>query len=306
MRIFTTTLLILIGIALVVAYFTLFMVHQTQQAMVLEFGAPKKVITQPGLKWKIPFVQNVVFFDKRLLDLDSPSQQVLVLGKKRLVVDAFARYKIIDPLRFFQTIRNLNVARDRLSSIVNASLRRVLAKSSLDDVVRDKRLALMSQITDLVNKEAKDFGMEVVDVRIKRADLPEKISNDVFKRMRAERAQEAAQYRAEGEERARRLRAGADRKVVEIKAEATQKSEILRGEGDAERNRIYAEAFNQDPDFFSFYRSMQAYEEGLKAGDTRMLLSPDSEFFRYFNNPTGKAASPSGNRAGGSAASAGQ
>ncbi len=281
-------ILIAVGVLFVVtAYLTLFTVYQTQQALVLEFGKPKRVIKDAGLNWKVPFIQNVEFFDKRILDLDATSQEAIASDQKRLVVDAFLRYRIVDPLRFYQTVRDERIARQRLSTILESSLRRVLGESSFIAVVRDKREALMKRITQQVNANAEDFGIEIVDVRIKRADLPEANSQAIFRRMQTEREQEAAQIRAQGEEVARRIRAEADRDVTVLKAEATRESEVLRGQGDAERNSIFNKAFSKDPDFFGFYRSMQAYEAGLKSSDTRMLLSPNTEFFRYFNDPAG-------------------
>jgi len=282
--------LVLLGIAAVVTYLTLFTVDQTQQALVLEFGRPKRVITEPGLQYKIPFIQNVEFFDKRILDIDTASQEVIASDQKRLVVDAFARYKIINPLLFFQSMRDELTANSRLGAVLEASLRRVLGGASFVAVVRDEREALMRTIASQVNQEAEPFGIKIVDVRIKRVDLPEANMQAIYRRMQTERQRQAAEFRAEGEGAARRIRATADRQVTVIKADATGESERIRGDGDAERNRIYAEAFNKDPEFFGFYRSMQAYETALPAGDTRMLLSPDSEFFKYFNDATGQAA----------------
>jgi len=281
--------LVLLGIAAVVTYLTLFTVDQTQQALVLEFGRPKRVITEPGLQYKIPFIQNVEFFDKRILDIDTGSQEVIASDQKRLVVDAFARYKIINPLLFFQSMRDELTANSRLGAVLEASLRRVLGAASFVAVVRDEREALMRTIASQVNQEAEPFGIKIVDVRIKRVDLPEANMQAIYRRMQTERQRQAAEFRAEGEGAARRIRATADRQVTVIKADATGESERIRGDGDAERNRIYAEAFNKDPEFFGFYRSMQAYQTALPAGDTRMLLSPDSEFFKYFNDATGQA-----------------
>lgn len=273
------------------AYLTLFTVHQTQQALVLQFGEPKRVVTKPGLNWKIPFIQNVDFFDKRILDLDTSPQEVIAADQKRLVVDSFARFRIVDPLLFFQAVRDERIARSRLGAILDASLRRVLGASSFQALVRDDRSGLMDQITMQVNTEAEGFGIKIVDVRIKRADLPEANSQAIYRRMQTERQREAAEIRAQGEEQSRRIRANADRQVTVLKAEATRDSEKLRGQGDAERNAIFANAFSRDADFFGFYRSMQAYEAGLNAKDTRLLLSPNTEFFRYFNDPAGKLSS---------------
>lgn len=287
-RIILGTLVFLLALAAIGAYLTLFTVHQTQQALVLEFGKPKRVIKDPGLNWKLPFVQTVDFFDKRILDLDSTPQEVIAADQKRLVVDAFARYRIIDPLLFYQSVRDERIAVSRLGSILDSSLRRVLGASTFTALVRDRRAALMQLITEQVNNEAKAFGINVIDVRIKRADLPEANSLAIYRRMQTERQREAAEIRARGEEQSRRIRAGADRQVTVLKAEAQRDGEMVRGEGDAERNQVYADAFGRDPDFFGFYRSMQAYEGGLDQGNTRLLLSPSSEFFRYFNNPEGQ------------------
>ena len=289
-----TVVLLIGGIAIVAAYLTLFTVPQTEQALVLEFGKPKRLVTQPGLNFKIPFIQNVVFFDKRLLDLDSAPQEVIASDQKRLVVDAFARWRITDPLLFYQAVGDERVARSRLGAVLEAALRRVLGAASFEAVVRDKRSALMQQITDQVNTEAKGLGITVADVRIKRADLPEANSLAIYRRMQTERQREAAEIRAEGEEASRRIRATADRQVTVLKADATGEAEGIRGDGDAEKTRVFAEAFGKDPSFFAFYRSMQAYRHALKPGDTRLLLSPDSQFFQYFNDAAGsKVPGPS-------------
>jgi membrane protease subunit HflC len=289
LRALSATVVVIFGAALAAAYFALFIVHQNEQAIVLEFGKPVKIITDPGLYWKVPVVQTVDYFDKRILDLDTASQEVTASDQKRLIVDAFARYRIVDPLLFYQTVRDERNVRSRLGPIVESSLRRVLGGATFQDLVRDNREALMKRIAAQVNDEGKEFGLQVVDVRIKRADLPEQNSKNIFDRMRAERQREAAEARAEGVGAANRIKADADRQVTVIKADATRDAERLRGEGDAERNRIFADAFNRDPDFFAFYRSMQAYETGIKA-DTRMLLAPDSEFFKYFNSPSGNGS----------------
>jgi membrane protease subunit HflC len=282
-----TVILLLVGIAVVAAYLTLFTVYQTQQALVLEFGKPKRLVTTPGLSYKIPFIQSVSFFDKRLLDLDSAPQEVIAADQKRIVVDAFARWRITDPLLFYQAVGDERVARSRLGFFLEASLRRVLGAASFEAVVRDKRHELMQTITDQVNTQAKALGITVADVRIKRADLPEANSLAIYRRMQTERQREAAEIRAEGEEASRRIRANADREVTVLRAHATGESERIRGDGDAEKNAVFAKAFGKDPDFFAFYRSMQAYQGALKSGDTRMLLSPNSQFFQYFNDANG-------------------
>lgn len=301
MRTLLALLVILIGIAAVGVYFSAYIVNQTEQAIVLRFGAPVengvknayktgpdgKTVNGAGLYWKVPFIETVDYFDKRILDLDSSPQEVIASDQKRLVVDAFARYRVVDPLLFFQTVRTETIARQRLNDLMGAALRAALGAATFQDVVRDKRDALMVQIRDRVNGEAEKLGISVVDVRIKRADLPEANSEAIYARMQTERQQEAAEIRARGTEVANRIRATGEREATVIKAEATKTSELLRGEGDAERNRIFADAFGKDPDFFAFYRSMQAYEKGLKSDDTRLVISPNSQFFKYFSNPDG-------------------
>ena len=259
----------------------LFTVHQTQQALVLQFGDPRRVITESGLHAKIPFVQNVIYIDKRILDLDSPAEELIAADQKRLVVDAFTRYRIIDPLQFYKALRDERRARSRLAAIVSSSMRSVLGEEAFQAVVRDKRDALMTRIRDLVNEQAADFGIRIVDVRIRRADLPEANSQAIYRRMQTEREQEAAEFRARGQEVSRAIRAQADKQVTVLLAEATRDSEIIRGQGDGCRNRVFAEVYGQDPDFFAFYRSMQAYERALEDEGTTMVLSPDSAFFQY-------------------------
>jgi len=288
MRAFLALLIIFVGLAAVAIYSSAFIVHQNEQALVLRFGEAMRVVNQPGLNWKLPLVDTVEIYDKRILDLDSQPQEVTASDQKRLVVDSFARYKIVDPLKFYQTLRYEDAVRSRLGPIIDSAMRRVLGAASFQDVVRDKREDLMKRIAAQVNKEGDDFGLQVVDVRIKRADLPEQNSKSVFDRMRAERQREAAEFRAQGTAEANRIRATGDREATVILAEATRKGEELRGAGDADRNKIYAEAYSKDPEFFEFYRSMQAYENGLKSSGTRLLISPDSDFFKYFSDPHGR------------------
>ncbi len=282
-------LAVLAALAAVAGYTTVFFVHQTQQALVLRLGEPVNVITEPGLRYKWPLVESVVHIDKRILDLENTSQELIASDQKRLVVDAFARYKIVDPLKFFQSVGTIEGANSRLATVLNSSLRRVLGEASLIQVVRDERAILMGRIREQANREASAFGITVIDVRIRRADLPEINSQAVFQRMQTERQREAAEIRAGGAQLAQTIRARADRDVTVLIAEATSTGEKVRGEGDGERNRIFADAFNRDADFFGFYRSMQAYEAGLRHNDTRLLLAPDSDFFRYFNDAAGKA-----------------
>jgi modulator of FtsH protease HflC len=280
-------LVVLILAALVVGYSSLFAVYQTQQALVVRLGNPVRVVDQPGLNFKLPFVDNVIAIDRRILDLEAPAQEVIASDQKRLVVDAFARYRIKDPLRFYQTLGSIAGANSQLAILLNSALRRVLGEVSFTTVVRDQRADLMARIRDLVDREAEAYGIVVVDVRIRRADLPEQNSQAVYQRMQTERQREAAEFRANGSQRAQETRARADRDVTVLVADAQAKAEQIRGEGDGTRNKIFADAFNRDPDFFAFYRSMQAYEASLKANDTRLLLKPDTSFFRYFNSPNG-------------------
>lgn len=289
--IFSFLIALVVGAALL-AYFAFFIVHQNEQALVLEFGKPKRVIEKAGLHWKIPVVETVEYFDKRILDLDMPPQEVPASDQKLLLVDAFARYRIKDPLKFYQAVTSEYYVPQRFGPIVQSTLRRVLGSASFIDIVRNRREELMKVIANEVNKQGQEFGLEVVDVRIKRADLPEKNLQSVYDRMKADRFKEAEELRAEGRAAQNKIQADADRDSITIRAEARRRADQMRGEGDAERNRIFAEVFNRDPAFFSFYRSMQAYEQGIKSGDTRMLLSPDSEFFRYFNDPAGVRSPP--------------
>jgi modulator of FtsH protease HflC len=280
------TLIVLFVVA-IVAYSSLFTVQQTEQALVVRFGKPVDIATEPGLHFKAPFIDTVIPIDKRILDLENPSQEVIASDQKRLVVDAFARYRIKDALRFYQSVGSIQAANLQLTTLLNAALRRVLGEVTFIQVVRDEREALMRRIREQLDHEADGYGIQVVDVRIRRADLPEQNSQAVYQRMITERQREAAEFRAQGDQKAQEIRSNADREATVIVAEANSKGEQTRGEGDAERNRLFAEAYGKDPDFFSFYRSMSAYENGLKSADTRFLLRPDSDFFRYFGNPQG-------------------
>jgi modulator of FtsH protease HflC len=290
MRAFFAFIAVLFGLGALALYSSAFIVHQNEQALVLRFGEPQPPITTPGLKWKLPFIDTVDYLDKRILDLDTTEQEVTAADQQRLIVDAFARYRITDPLKFYQNIRSEERVRSVVGPLIESEIRRVLGSTTLQDIVKDKRESLMKQIASGVNKEGNDYGLEVVDVRIKRAELPQENLVKVFDRMKADRVREATELRAQGEAENNRIRANADREVTIIKAEATRQSDTLRGEGEGARNAIFAEAFGRDPEFFSFYRSMQAYEASMKPGDTRMLLSPDSDFFRYFQNPHGGKA----------------
>jgi modulator of FtsH protease HflC len=281
--------MVVLGAIALVAFLSAFVVQQTQQALVLRFGAINRVITDPGLKFKMPFIDSVITIDKRVLDLDLPVQEVLASDQNRLSVDAFARYRITNALLFFQTVNNINGANAQMNRIANSSIRNILADATYTAIVRTDRAALMNRIQDDVNRQARAFGIEIVDVRLTRVDLPAANSQAVFQRMQTERQREAADLRANGSQTSQEIRARADRDVQVLLGEAGRKSDETRGQGDAERNRIFAAAFNKDPEFFSFYRSMQAYETGLRAGETRMVLSPNSDFFRFFNDPQGRA-----------------
>ena len=287
MRAFFAFVLTVLGIAAIVLYSSAFIVHQNEQALVLRFGNPQQVITTPGLKWKVPFIDTVEKFDKRILDIDTTEQEVTASDQQRLIVDAYARYRITDQLKFYQNVRYEDRVREVVGPLIESEIRRVLGSATLQEVVKDKREALMKQIANQVNKEGQEYGLEVVDVRIKRADLPKENLVKVYDRMRADRVREATELRAQGEAQSNRVRANADKDVTIIKADATQKSDQIRGDGEAERSKIFADAFGRDPDFFRFYRSMQAYKAAIKPEDTRMLLSPDSQFFRYFQDPNG-------------------
>ncbi len=282
------------GIGLIVvailASASLFTVNETQQALVLQFGEPRRVIKEPGLKIKIPFIQNVVIMDRRVLDLDPPVEQVILADQKRLDVDAFARYRIHNPLRFYQTVTNEVRAENRMNSIVNSALRRVLGSVTLLAVLSEERARVMNDIRAQVNAEAQDLGIEIVDVRIRRADLPEETSQSIFARMRSEREREAAEARAQGQEQSQQIRSRAERERTVLLAEAQRDAQKLRGEGDNQALRIIAEATSSDPQFYTYYRSLEAYRKTMSKGDTTYVLSPDSSFFRFFRDVPAPAA----------------
>ena len=280
---------VLLLIAAIVGYSALFTVYQTQQALVVRLGKVVRVVNEPGLHVKVPFIDSVIDIDKRILDLEAPAQEIIASDQKRLVVDAFARYRIHDPLRFYQTLGSKAAANSQLNILLNSTLRRVLGEVTFIQVVRDERAELMARIRDLIDHDAANYGIEVVDARIRRADLPEQNSQAVYQRMQTERQREAAEYRAQGSQKSQEIRAKADRDVTVLLADATSQAEQIRGQGDSERNRIFADAYNRDPGFFAFYRSMQAYEKSMQHGDTRLVLRPDSDFFRYFSDPAGRA-----------------
>jgi len=283
------TLLLLFFVA-IGGYSSLFTVQQTEQALVVRLGRPVDVVSQPGLNFKAPFIDSVISIDKRILDLENPSQEVIASDQKRLVVDAFARYRIKDALRFYQSVGSIPAANLQLTTLLNAALRRVLGEVTFIAVVRDEREGLMAKIRTQLDREAEGYGIQVVDVRIRRADLPDANSQAVYQRMQTERQREAAEFRAQGGEKAQEIRSKADREATVIIADANSTAEQIRGSGDAERNRLFAEAYGRDPDFFAFYRSMSAYEHSLRANDTRFLLRPDSDFFRFFGGSSGKPA----------------
>ena len=274
-------LIIALGI---LAFLSVIIVKEVNQAIILQFGDPKRIITKPGLNFKIPFIQNVVYLDKRILNLDTPPEEVIASDQKRLIVDAFARFKIVDPLKFYISVGNERVARSRLSTIINSRIRSVLGTQRLQTLLSEERSKQMALIQEGVNNEAAKFGIEIVDVRIKRADLPPANSDAIYRRMQTEREREAKEFRAKGAEMAITITSTADKEVTVILADAEKQSQILKGEGDGQRNKIFADAFGQDPEFFAFYRAMQAYEKALIGGETSLILSPDSEFFKFFGN----------------------
>ena len=268
----------------VVVFLSVIIVKEVNQAIILQFGDPKRIIMKPGLNFKIPFIQNVVYLDKRILNLDTPPEEVIASDQKRLIVDAFARFQIVDPLKFYISVGNERVARSRLSTIINSRIRSVLGTQRLQTLLSADRTNQMALIQDGVNNEAEKFGIKIVDVRIKRADLPPANSEAIYRRMQTERNREAKEFRAKGAEMAITITSTADKEVTVILAEAEKQSQIMKGEGDGQRNKIFADAFGKDPEFFAFYRAMQAYEKALIGGETSLILSPDSEFFKFFGN----------------------
>ena len=285
-----TILAIILVVLGIVGYSSVFTVHETQQALVLQFGNPVKTVQISGLNFKVPFVQDVQFMEKRILDFDAPPVEAVAADKKRIVVDAYARFRISDPLKFYQTVNNEVTARNRMAPIVNSSLRNVIGRVNLETLLSGERNRLMLEIRGLVNNEAKKLGIEIIDVRIKRADLPEANSQAVYDLMRAERIRIATEIRAEGAERSQKITATADRQRTVLLANAQKSSEIMRGQGDALRNNVFADAYTKDPEFFAFYRSLQAYRTALQAGNTTMVLSPNSDFFSYFGDILGRPA----------------
>jgi membrane protease subunit HflC len=284
------SLTVIAGVLVVIAGIflsdTFFTVHEVEQALILQFGEPKRVIQTPGLQLKIPFIQNVVLVDRRVLDVDPPIEQVILADQKRLDVDAFARYRITDPLLFFQSVGSEAVVEQRLKSVVNSSLRRVLGNVTLLTILSEERASVMEDIREQVNVEAQKFGIEIVDVRIRRADFPETTSQAIFARMRSEREREAAEARAQGQEQSQEIKSRAERERTVLLAEAKRDAQVLRGEGDQQALQIIAEATSRDPKFFAFYRALEAYRNVLKNNDTTFILSPTGEFFQYFKHIT--------------------
>jgi len=279
---------ILAAIVLIVSLFSFYTVNPREQVLLLQFGAPQKLVTEPGLHVKVPFLQQVQFIPKTLLNLDAPAEEVIAQDKKRMVVDAFARWKIVDPLRFYQSLYDVTTATTRLTPILSSDVRRVLGSQTFAAMLSGKRAALMVEIRDEINRDADGYGIKIVDVRIRRADLPPQNSLAIYRRMQQERTREANEFRAEGEEISQRVKARAEREVTVLTAEATRESEILRGQGDAEKTKVLAAAYGQDADFFAFYRSLQAYQDALPGDNTTLVLSPTGEFFRYFEAPARK------------------
>jgi membrane protease subunit HflC len=271
-----------IVVVVVVLFQSLFIVKEINQAIVLQFGDPKKIISEAGLNFKLPFIQNVVFLDKRVLNLDNPPEEVIASDQKRLIIDAITRFQITDPLKFYISVGNERVARSRLSTIINSRIRGVLGTQELATLLSTERTKQMTIIRNDVNEEAKGFGIKIIDVRIKRADLPPANSDAIYKRMQTERQREAKEFRAQGAEIAAKITSTADKDVTVLLANAKKQSEIMKGDGDGQRNKIFADAFGKDPQFFAFYRAMQAYETALIGGETSLVLSPDSAFFKFF------------------------
>ena len=271
-----------IVVVVVVLFQSVFIVKEINQAIVLQFGDPKKIISEAGLNFKLPFIQNVVFLDKRVLNLDNPPEEVIASDQKRLIIDAITRFQIVDPLKFYISVGNERVARSRLSTIINSRIRGVLGTQDLATLLSTERTKQMTIIRNDVNEEAKGFGIKIIDVRIKRADLPPANSDAIYKRMQTERQREAKEFRAQGAEIAAKITSTADKDVTVLLANAKKQSEIMKGEGDGQRNKIFADAFGKDPQFFAFYRAMQAYETALIGGETSLILSPDSAFFKFF------------------------
>jgi membrane protease subunit HflC len=277
------------GLILFGIFSSFFTVNQTQQALVLQFGEPKRIIQEPGLAFKLPFIQDAIFYESRVLSLiPQDAEEVILADQKRIQIDAYARYRIEDPLLFFQTVRNELGARARLESIIDSSVRRVLGSETLASILTGERENINGSIRDEVNASVESLGIEIIDVRLRRADYPESTSQNIFNRMKSEREREAKEFRATGDEEAQKIRADAEKTRTVIVAEAKREAQEVRGQGDSNAIRIYAESFGQDPEFFSFYRSMEAYRKSIGESGTSMVLSPNSSFFRFFKDKDGK------------------
>lgn len=266
---------------------TVFTVDQRRQAVVLQFGDPVRLIKTPGLKFKMPFLQNVIFFDNRILNLAVQEQEVIASDQKRLIINAFAKYRIVDPLKFYTTVRNLYGINARLGAILDSSLRQIIGEIPLNDLLTDSRSEVMSKIKSVVSRESEIFGVEIIDVRIVRGDLPKENSKAIFARMQTEREKEAREIRAKGGEESKKIRAEAEKQRSILLAEAKKNSNIIKGDGDAMATKIYADSYRVDPEFAYFYLSMEAYKQSLKAENTKMVISPDGEFFNYLREPNG-------------------
>ncbi len=280
--------LVFLAAILIVAASSVYVLNQTEQAIVLQFGEPMRVVKEPGLKFKIPFIQNVVFYDNRLLNLDPPAQEIVLNDKKRLDVDSFTRYEIVDPLKFYQTVRTEYQASSKLKEIVNSSVRKVLGKNTLQDLLSEKRTKIMNDISIAVKADAEQIGVSVADVRIRRADLPLEVLQAINARMKTERERDAKEFRAQGQELAQQIRAKADKERTILLAEAEKNAQIIRGSGDEQAILIWNQAAGKDPDFYNFYRSLEAYRKSLANGDASLVISPNAQFFDFFKKPLTK------------------
>jgi membrane protease subunit HflC len=280
----TKKILIISTIAILLFLSTIFTVDQRQQVLILQFGQPIRTINKPGIKFKIPLIQNAVFFDKRIIDLGISEQEVIASDQKRLIINAFAKYQIIDPLKFYTTVGTNQGFANKISGILDSSLRQVIGEVTLSELLTENRSNIMAKIKDVVSSASEIFGVKIVDVRIMRADLPKENSDAIYARMQTEREKEAREIRANGAEEADKIRAAADKERTIILAEAKKSSDITKGNGEAESNKIYANSYGRDPEFADFYRSMSAYKEALNSEKTKMVISPDGEFFKYFSN----------------------
>lgn len=281
-------LLAALAVILFVAANSVYVVSQPEQAIVLQFGDPIRLVKEPGLKFKVPFIQNVILYDTRLLNLDPPAQEIVLNDKKRLDVDSFTRYKIVDPLRFYKTVRTEEQARSKLAEIVNSSVRKILGRITLQELLSQKRTQIMSDISSAVKTDAAQIGVSVADVRIRRADLPLQVLQAINARMKTERERDAKEFRAQGQQQAQQIRAKAEKERTIIIAEAEKQAQITRGQGDETAIKIWNDAANLDPSFYAFYRSLEAYKNSLGDGNTSLVLSPDSEFFEYFGSSVSK------------------